>query len=108
MMNRVMTGFLIGGLLCCVGCAGVSLRSSSDRTSSLLSEPQWIRDGRPVLFEGEPWFPTDDVENLLDSEVYRVFEDQGVPFFVEETDVRPWARLYTRFSKDRYRAFEKR
>jgi hypothetical protein len=82
---------------------GVSMASGAP-----LAEAQWVRDGKPIEFEGELWFPTDDVERLLDSEVYQVGEYKSTLFFIDRVDVRPFERLYTRFSKNRYRAFEKK
>jgi hypothetical protein len=79
---------------------------SSIMRSSQLAEPVWIRNAEPVVFEGEDWFPMDEVENLLDSEVYEAGTYRDVPFFIEKTDVRPFDRIYTHFGKNRYRAFE--
>jgi hypothetical protein len=71
-------------------------------------EPQWIRNGEPLLFEGEKWYPTDGIENLLDNEVYPVGEYRGVKFFVEKVDIRPYNRLYTKFGKNKFRYFEQK
>jgi hypothetical protein len=75
-------------------------------TSMQLTEPVWVRNGEPIIFEMEDWFPMDEIENLLDSEVYEAGTYRGEPFFIEKTDVRPFDRIYTHFSKNRYRAFE--
>lgn len=75
-------------------------------TSMQLREPVWVRNGEPVVFETKNWFPTDEVENLLDSEVYQAGTYREVPFFIEKSDVRPYQRIYMYFSKNRYRAFE--
>ena len=40
-------------------------------------EVEWIRNGEPIEFEGELWYPRDDVETLLDSEVYLLGEHKG-------------------------------
>ena len=69
-------------------------------------EAQWIRDGQPLEFEGQLWYPTDFVETFLDDEVYLLGEYSGVQFFVVKTDVRPYERLYTKFNKYQFRAFE--
>ena len=74
------------------------------RTPSL--EAEWIRNGEPIEYLGQLWFPMDEVENLLDSEVYLLGEYRGVQFFAEKKDVKPYDRLYTKFGHDRYRAFE--
>jgi hypothetical protein len=90
------------------GCAFISGGSDKSLTSSYpVTEPEWIRDGQPIEFENVPWYPTDDVEGLLDSEVYQVGEYKGVVFFIDKVDVKPFDRIYTRFAKNRYRAFEK-
>lgn len=72
------------------------------------SEAAWIRNGEPIQFEGDDWYPTDEVENILDNEIYQVGVYRDVIFFLEKTDVRPFERVYTRFAKNRYRAFERR
>ncbi len=75
-------------------------------TVTQLTEPVWIRNGEPVSFESEDWFPTDEVENLLENEVFQIGMYRDMPLFVERADVRPFERLYTRFSRNRYRAFQ--
>ncbi len=72
------------------------------------AEADWIRNGEAVQFENELWIPSDDVETLLDSEVFLVGEYRGVQVFVEKTDVRPFNRLYTKFARDQFRFFEKK
>ncbi len=83
-------------------------RNYAFSTRAVPLEPEWIRNGEPVEFEGELWFPADSVENLLDTEVYQVGEYKGVPIFIELTDVRPYDRIYTRFAKHKFRFFEKK
>lgn len=70
-------------------------------------EPEWIREGDPIEFEGELWYPHDGVENLLDAEVYLLGEYQGIQFFVEKIDVRPYNRLYTKFGRNSFRYYER-
>ena len=72
------------------------------------SEADWIRNGEPIEFDGEKWYPADGTESLLDSEVYLTGEHRGVQFFVEKIDVRPYNRLYTKFSKNKFRYFTKK
>jgi len=48
------------------------------------TEPVWIRDGEPIEFEGEMWYPVDGVETLMDSEVYILGEYRGTQFFVDK------------------------
>ena len=92
-------------VVCCSGCVA-SGRGDGPGADTGLTEPVWIRNAEPLVFENEDWFPTDEVENLLDSEVFQIGVSRDVPFFIEKTDIRPYERLYTRFSKNRYRAFE--
>lgn len=70
------------------------------------TEPEWIRSGEPLTFEGESWYPQDNIALLLDSEVIRLGTYKDVEFFVEKTDVRPYNRLYTKFDKNKFRLFE--
>ena len=74
---------------------------------TLNEEPLWIRNGEPIIYEEEMWYPIDGVESLLDQEVQVLGEYQGVQFFVEKIDVRPLNRLYTKFSRNKFRIFEK-
>jgi hypothetical protein len=99
----------VGVMLLVSGCALLGGRSAEKSLTSsyALTEPEWIRDGQPIEFEGALWYPTDNVEGLLDSEVYQAGEHKGVAFFIDKMDVKPFDRLYTRFAKNRYRAFEK-
>jgi hypothetical protein len=104
------------GLICLLmlvvpvmGCVTTSKSGDADLSYNRpLAEPEWIRNGEPIEFEGEMWYPTDELENLLDSEVYSLGEFRGVRFFIDRADVKPFDRLYTIFGKNRYRAFEKR
>ena len=70
-------------------------------------EAEWVRNGQPIDFESELWFPVDDVETLTDFEVIPVGVFQGVQIFVEKTDVRPFDRLYTKFDVNQYRFYER-
>ena len=71
-------------------------------------EAEWIRNGEPLEFEDELWYPVDGIEGFLDSEMSLVGEYLGVQFFVDKVDVRPFERLYTKFSRNKFRFFEKR
>jgi hypothetical protein len=102
------------GLLICVlllflfwgaGCATSSEIKPGYSDAGL--EAQWIRDGQPLEFENEWWYPTDFMETFLTDEVYPLGEYKGVQFFADKADVRPYQRLYTRFSRLKYRVFEK-
>jgi hypothetical protein len=99
---------MIGAAFLMCGCVLSQGGPDKSLTSSYpLTEPEWIRGGQPIEFEGAAWYPTDNVEGLLDSEVYQAGEYKGTAFFLDKTDVKPFDRLYTRFAKNRYRAFEK-
>ena len=92
-----------------VGCANFQGGSQSLPKHPFSSmEADWIRNGEPIDFEGALWFPADDIEVLLDGEVYKVGEVDGIYIFVEKRDVRPYERLYTKFDKNQFRYFEKK
>ena len=86
--------------------------TTSQATPQLYAFPEreadWIINGNPVQFEEEAWYPRDDVDIFLDSEVFLIGEYQGVQIFVEKIDVRPYDRLYTKFGPNRFRVFMKR
>ena len=90
------------------GCASPGGKGSNWISTSVAVEPEWIRNGEPIEFEGELWYPADSVENLLNSEVYQVGEYREIQVFVDYTDVKPYDRLYTKFSKNKFRFFQKR
>ena len=69
-------------------------------------EPEWIRNGEPIEFEGELWYPRDTIDVLTDSEVVPLEEYRSIPFYLQKIDVRPFDRLYTKFGKNKYRVFE--
>lgn len=72
-----------------------------------LDEPQWIRNGEPIIFENQKWYPRDIIETLLDDEMLNIFIYNGEKVYVEKKEVRPYNRLYTKFGKLKYRLFEK-
>ena len=72
----------------------------------LASEPEWIRNGEPIVFEGEKWYPQDGTDGLQDAEVLLLGEYRGVSFFIDKEDVRPYKRLYTKFGRNKFRYFE--
>jgi hypothetical protein len=108
-MRRILVlTFIMAGVIGFVGCG---FPKSGDNVLSVptpVNEPEWIRSGEPILFDNQNWYPTDEVENLMDNELYKVGEYRDVPFYLEKTDVKPFDRVYTRFANNRYRAFEKR
>ena len=102
MLWILMSIFFITG---CYSSAGNIGQLQIYKTPS--QEADWIRNGEPVEFEKESWYPVDGIENLLDSEVVLIDEYRGVQVFVEKLDVRPYERLYTKFGLNRFRYFEK-
>lgn len=70
------------------------------------SEPDWIRNGEPIEFEGELWYPRDTIDILTDDEVMPLGEYREVPFYLQKIDVRPFDRIYTKFGKNKFRVFE--
>ncbi len=100
--------FIIGMVLFITGC-----HSSAGNIGQLQSYPiptneaEWIQNGEPLEFDGEQWFPQDGTESLIDAEVQLIGEFRGVQFFNDKEDVRPFKRLYTKFSRNKYRYFMK-
>ena len=99
---------VIIGVLAVTGCA----HTGPDNQGQLQSYPAptieagWIRDGNPIVYEGNKWYPVDDLENMLDSELFQVGEYNGVQVFVDKVDTKPYNRLYTKFAKGKFRYFE--
>lgn len=105
MVRKPVLIFCMIFVLCSiVGCVADRGRYRSDFP---FKEAMWIRDGKPLLFENEKWYPTDNVENLLDREMAYMGEYEGIPFYIEKRDVRPFDRLYTKFDYYKYRIFLK-
>ena len=109
MIKKYSVWFLVCGLWL-MGCA----HSPSDNEGQLQSYPApaveaaWIRDGKSIEYDGQRWYPVNDVEVLLDSEVYQIGEYQGVQILVDKVDTKPYKRLYTKFAKNKFRYFEKK
>ncbi|MBI3314978.1 MAG: hypothetical protein HYZ86_03435 [Candidatus Omnitrophica bacterium] len=70
-------------------------------------EAQWIRNGEPIEYGGQKWFPVNDVEILMDPEVTVVGEYKGTQIFVDKIDTKPYDRLYTKFARDKFRYYER-
>ncbi len=99
---------LVLSLLFLAGCA--TQTGNVGNVQSYMSpsvEAKWIRDGEPIEFEGELWYPADGIESLLDSEVYHIGEYKDVQIFIDKLDVRPYERLYTKYGKNQFRYFAK-
>jgi hypothetical protein len=70
-----------------------------------LREADWIKEGKPIIFDSRTWNPTEYIENHLDSEMDYVGEFQKVPFYVERRQIKPYNRIYTKFDYHKYRLF---
>src|SRR3989338_1825263 len=70
-------------------------------------EAEWIRNGEPVEYGGDRWFPVNDVEILMDSEVAVIGEYKGTQIFVDKIDTKPYDRPYTKFAKNKFRYYER-
>ncbi|MFC1704433.1 hypothetical protein ACFL1E_06635 [Candidatus Omnitrophota bacterium] len=95
---------IMGALLCSMSGCGGQQRFRGDYP---FKESNWIREGKPLIFEDQRWYPTDNVENLLDQEMEYMGEYEGIPFYVEKRDVRPFQMLFTKFGYHKFRVFLK-
>ncbi|MBF0483167.1 MAG: hypothetical protein HQL25_00525 [Candidatus Omnitrophica bacterium] len=103
-LKLILIGFLILPLF---GCFSGTYTSKGGIDDYQL-EAQWIRDGLPLEFEHELWYPQDGIETFLEPEVLKVGQYKEVDVFVEKVDIRPYNRLYTRFNKNKFRYYEKK
>ncbi len=100
-------GFVMFVLILNSGCVSSSGRDLGITVFKATSpEPEWIRNGEPIEFEGELWYPRDTVDILMDSEVMRAGEYRDVAFYLQTVDVRPFERIYTKFGENKFRVFE--
>jgi hypothetical protein len=94
---------------CLTGCAGhLHTRRKPPQYPVPDVEASWIREGKPIEFEGELWYPERNVEIFRDEEIDLMGEHQGTLFFVDKVDIRPFRRLYTKFGRNKFRSFEKK
>lgn len=70
-------------------------------------EAEWIRNGGPLEYAGQKWFPVNDVEVLTDPEVTPIGEYKGTQIFADRIDTKPYDRIYTKFSKNKFRYYER-
>ena len=108
MRTKIYYGIILGIFsVILTGCSN-SQGNVGDMTVYAVSsqEAKWIKDGEPIEFEGESWYPQDGFEILLDSEVDYVGTYKEVEFFINKADVRPYSRLYTKFGRNKFRYFE--
>jgi len=91
-----------------IGCSsGFTNQGRMTRYITPEVEATWIREGEPIKFEDELWYPQDKVDILKDDEVLRLGAQNGIEFFIDKIDVRPYNRLYTKFGKNTFRVFQK-
>lgn len=103
-MKIVYTFILIFML---VGCVSPGTKKNSyDIYDTPDLEAQWIRDGMPIDYAGTLWYPVDDIESFTDSEMLKIGEHNGVPYFVDRVDIKPYNRLYTKFGRNKFRYYE--
>lgn len=97
---------LLSLLILVSGC--VSYAPGQFRGDFPIKESAWIKEGQPIIFEDRSWYPTEDVENLLDSEMDLLGEYKDVPFYIERRQIKPFNRIYTKFGNHQYRLFKQR
>ena len=101
--------FMLTGLL--GGCASMNSGNNDGQVQSYpapIIEAEWIRNGDPIEYDGSKWYPVNDYEVLQDSEVFQITEYKGVQVFVEKIAVKQYARIYTKFVKNKFRYYERR
>ncbi len=96
---------LLGILLFSQQISGCVVPGGYATKESLTKEPTWIREGQPILYNNQNWYPTEDVENLTDNEMDYIGEYNDVAFYVDKIQVKPFNRLYTKFGYHKYRVF---
>ncbi|MEW6008659.1 MAG: hypothetical protein AB1629_03400 [Candidatus Omnitrophota bacterium] len=88
------------------GCAGsYAARRNIDYA---IKEAEWIKDGKPLIYDNKSWYATEFIENHLDNEMEYVGEFQNAPFYVERRQIKPYNRIYTKFDYHKYRLFLER
>lgn len=107
-MKNIFTVVVIGLMATFIlsGCGTSGGNSGIMMTYKIIPEPEWIRNGEPIEFENELWYPRDSVDILLDPEVIPVGEYRGIPVYIQAVDVRPYSRIYSKFGKAKFRSFE--
>ena len=109
-IRRILGIFVIVGfVLCLFGCGSKFARKKQPKVYFFPEvEAEWIRNGQPIEFEAEQWYPQDSVDILLDQEVYWIGSYNDTEVFDEKADVRPYNRIYTKFGKNKFRVFTKK
>ena len=107
-LNMRFLGVVLMMVLLCSSCTSINQSNNNGLLQSYavpVIEASWIRNGEPIVYEGQQWIPVRDTENLLDTEVYQVGEYKNVQIFVDKSDVKPYERIYTKFAKGKFRYF---
>ena len=105
--TRVLFNFgLLFLLIILTGC--ISYAPGKFRGDFPIKEAPWVREGMPIMFQEYAWYPTEDIETLLDSEMEYQGEYNQVPFYIEKRQIKPFSRIYTKFGNHRYRIFKKK
>ncbi len=106
---KLITAITLVSSFFMAGCQATGGNTGQLHSYSIASiEAEWIRNGEPIEFEKKLWYPADSVEGFLDAEMALVGTYQGVQFFIDKVDVRPYDRLYTKFGRNQFRFFEQR
>ena len=100
-------GFIMSAVVFSSGCFSSAGHDTSMTLYKTISpEPQWIRNGEPIEFEGELWYPRDTIDILTDLEVMPLGQYRDVEFYLQMIDVRPYERIYIKFGENKFRVFE--
>jgi hypothetical protein len=87
---------------------GCEVPTAYTRAQFAVNEPPWIREGQPIIYNNQNWYPSEEVENFTDGEMEYVATYNDAPFYVEKRQVKPFNRIYTKFGYHKYRIFLKR
>lgn len=109
MPRKYLMGLLGLTLILVSGCSGMKGNDGNVTTYKIpVGEPEWIRNGEPLEYDGVLWYPMDSVDVLLDSEVILLGQCRDVDFFAQTVDVKPYNRLYTKFGRNKFRVYLQR
>ncbi len=98
-LNTMLALLIFGFAGCAANQSGALNKDFTTR------EAGWVKEGKPIIFESRSWYPTEYIENHVDSEMDYVDQFQNVPFYVERRQIKPFDRIYTKFDYHKYRLF---
>jgi len=101
-MLKPITFFVVGMVLIS-GCGG-----GAPVETIAYVEPDWVREGEPVILQEVKWYPLDVIEHFEYREMVYVDEYKGQKVFVEKRDVKPYDRLYMKIDPLTFRAFKQK